>query len=148
MNLPKQIDKLFGTNDEENIKLARNIIIQKTNEENVIAFICILKAHSKYYICKEDAVCASINATLSSRINESLPHGDVNYDMPMLLRWALQIFKSIDNIEFAHHSYLAYIAQLVDVEINELQKTDEGHGLLEKNKTSQDVSSDADDLPF
>jgi len=145
MSLSEKVSKLFATNDAENIKLARNIVIAQAKQENVIALICALKKWKQFDMCKERDVIDAINKVLSTKVGEKeMSWESVNYTMPTLLRWALQQFKSIENIDYAHHVYLIHIQTLVNKAHEEI-KVDK---VVNKVLTEDSGVGDDDELPF
>ena len=125
MNLSHKIEKLLATKDEENIKLAKNIVIAKVNQSNVIAFICVLKNTSNYNILKESDITREIASVISEKVKVIDNISDVNFEMPLLYRWALQSFKSVENLKVSTKSYIDYVNNLTQIEMANLVNKEE-----------------------
>ena len=132
MDLPDKVNKLYKTKDPENIKLATNIIVSRVKKENVIAFISILKTNELFDLCEQNKVITAINSILEKQIPE-IATDSINYSTTNLLRWSMQSFKSVDNIDYAHHLYLKYISSLVDKSKKELLLEHKDNVLIEKH---------------
>lgn len=141
MSLSEKLSKLLRTKDDENVKLATNIIIAQVKDSNVIAMLCILKQNKRFDILESEQVVGAVNKVLETKISNDLIKSKVNYGMPHLLRWALQFFKSQENIEVARNTYLLYINHLTDTALEEL-KISEGDDELVAS-----VLGDKDELP-
>lgn len=145
MSLSIKVSKLFETKDVENIKLARNIIIAQVKQENVVALICALKKSKQFDICEERQIIDAINEVLSTKVLATeLSNESINYTMPILLRWALQQFKSVENIDYAHHVYLIHIQTLIDKAHEEIKINKVVNTVL----TEDSGIGDDDELPF
>lgn len=114
MNLSQKIEKLLATKEEENIKLAKGIILAKMNQDNVIAFICVLKNTSNFDMLKDVTVIATVESIITTKIDNLK---SVNFEMPTLYRWALQSFKSVENLEVSTKSYIDYVNNLTRIEM-------------------------------
>jgi len=124
MNIIENVNKLLSTKDEENTKLARNIIIQKVNADNVIAFICILKTFNLYEIITEDnELRKSCMEILAHHIKNENTIKGVNFPANDLFAMALQSFKSENNLKYARDYYIQYIKNLAQAELNILDST-------------------------
>ena len=139
MNLSHKIEKLLATKDEENIKLAKNIVIAKVNQSNVIAFICVLKNTSNYNILKESDITREVASVISEKVKVTDNISDVNFEMPLLYRWALQSFKSVENLEVSTKSYIDYVNNLTQIEMA---------NLVNKEPKTEPETVENDELPF
>jgi len=149
MNLPEKIDKLFKTKEEDNIKLAKNIITQKTDSQNVIAFICILKKHRQFETCKEYSIIESVNKVLKEKISNQISADTINYTIANVFRWAITNFKSIDNINYAYEMYTMYINTLKAKAIDEITLQTKLKGsIIESDEDGPNPPIHKEDLPF
>ena len=139
MNLSQKIEKLLVTKDEENVKLAKGIILAKMNQDNVIAFICVLKNTSNFNMLKDVTVIATVESVLTTKIKVLDNLTSVNFEMPSLYRWALQSFKSVENLEVSTKSYIDYINNLTQIEMA---------NLVNKEPQTEPETVETDDLPF
>ena len=139
MNLSQKIEKLLVTKDEENVKLAKGIILAKMNQDNVIAFICVLKNTSNFNMLKDVTVIATVESVLTTKIKVLDNLTSVNFEMPSLYRWALQSFKSVENLEVSTKSYIDYVNNLTQIEMA---------NLVNKEPQTEPETVETDDLPF
>lgn len=117
MIISEKIAKLLATRDNENIKLAKNIITAKMDSDNVIAIVCTLKALSANDVYEDYSMRQLINNTLAKGIpnyKERDHHSIVN-----LFRWSLQHFQSEENIKTAERYYTKHTEHLVRKAIEE-----------------------------
>tara|TARA_R110002126_G_scaffold93563_1_gene221582 strand:- start:682 stop:1089 length:408 start_codon:yes stop_codon:yes gene_type:complete len=120
MSISEKIDKLLATKEKDNIKLATNIITAKINKDNVIAILCIIKKYKQYELSANSGISDKIYNVLSSNLAEFVEkeqHNIVN-----LFRWALEVFKSEENIKVSHHYYIKYTDHLVLKALEEINR--------------------------
>lgn len=140
MSLPEKINKLLKNKNKEDVKLATNIIIAKSDNTNIIAFICVLKKNKRFDLLKDISIVRSINDVLTQKVPKVV-EDNVNYSMPNILRWALQLFPSKENIDIAKETYITYINHLAEIAVAEL---------VNKNTDTagEKLISEDEDLPF
>ena len=126
MNLSQKIEKLLVTEEEGNVNLAKGIVVANINQENVIAFICVLKNTSNYQMLKDNEIIRAVESVLEKKVTVPDNLKTVNFDMSALYRWALQSFKSIENIEESTKSYINYVNRLSDIEMLNLTNQNSG----------------------
>ena len=140
MSLSQKLNKLLKTEAEDNVKLATNIILQQVKNDNVIALICVLKNHRRFDILKQTNVAHAVNSILESKVS-TITEGNINYAMPYLMKCALMLFKSKENIESAKDTYLTYINHLTEIALKEIEVQNS-----DDNGTS--LMADDDELPL
>lgn len=140
MSLPEKINKLLKNKNKEDVKLATNIIIAKSDNTNIIAFICVLKKNKRFDLLKDISIVRAINDVLTQKVPKVV-EDNVNYSMPNILRWALQLFPSKENIDIAKETYITYINHLAEIAVAEL---------VNKNTDTagEKLISEDEDLPF
>jgi hypothetical protein len=116
MDIAEQISKLLKTDDEENYKLAENIILTRTNVENVIGILCAIKIEYPGFLLN-DNIRDLINNSITSGYGESPKWMDTStlaHAASDLYRAAITKNKLMTkcNIEWAYKVYQEYIKAL------------------------------------
>jgi hypothetical protein len=110
----------MSSDNEENVKLAANIIKANVDEDNFIAIVCIVRNAQGFNVRWEIDTDIELHAKISKLIQSKSPVKEElkrirDYSNSDLLQLALYKFDSKDNIEYARDNYINYINNICDL---------------------------------